>query len=232
MRIKIEFTSTEQNVPIDTQRYVNSFIHKALGKNNEYHDAMSHYSISNLKGGKLNDDKKTLSFKLTNPFIIVTSEDEEFLGKIISGTLVNNDFGFGIKFKDVLFINENFNDGWNHFYTLDPILLREKKKDGRNWFVTVEDADFTVKLREHIINKFSKIDPTLKLSDLELMVGQGKKKKIMVKDNVWSIGSAVKVMIKTNKKVAHKLYNYGLGQSTGSGFGTIYKTENLDTYKF
>ena len=72
MRIKIEFTSTEQNVPIDTQRYVSSFIHKSLGKNNEYHDAMSHYSISNLKGGKLNDDKKTLSFKLTNPFIIVT----------------------------------------------------------------------------------------------------------------------------------------------------------------
>lgn len=232
MRIKIEFSKPEKNISIDTQKYVNGYIHKCLGKNNTYHDSPSHYSVSNLKGGKLNDDKKTISFHSVNPFIIITSEDEEFLGKIISGCLSNPDFTFGMKFKDVTMINENFVDGWNHFFTLDPILLKEKKEDGRNWFVTIEDEDFPEKLKNHIVKKFSKIDPTLDFSDLELLIGHGKKKKVMVKDNVWSMGSAVKVMVKTNKNLASKLYNYGLGQSTGSGFGTIYKSENFGTYKF
>lgn len=232
MRIKIEFTKPDQPIPIETQKYVNSYIHTCLGRNNEYHDAPSQYSISNLKGGKLNDDKKTLSFKNINPYIVVTSEDEIFLNKIVEGLDTNEDFAFGMKFLDMEFIGEDFFDGWNSFYTLDPILLKEKREDGRNWFVTIEDKNFTTKLRNHIINKFTKVDPTLKLSDLELLVGAGKKKKIMVKNNVWAIGSAVKIKIKGNKKLITKLYNYGLGQSTGSGFGTIYKVENLDKYKF
>lgn len=232
MRIKIEFTKPEQAVPIETQRYVNSYIHTCLGRNNEYHDAPSQYSISNLKGGKLNEDKKTLSFNTVSPYIVVTSEDEMFLNRVVTGLNSNQDFAFGMKFKDIEFIGESFFDGWNHFYTLDPILLKEKKEDGRNWFVTIEDKDFATKLKNHIINKFNKVDPTLKLSDLELLVGEGKKKRVMVKDNVWAIGSAVKIKIKGNKKLITKLYNYGLGQSTGSGFGTIYKVENLDKYKF
>lgn len=232
MRIKIEFTKPKKNVPIDTQKYVNGYIHKCLGKNNEYHNSPSHYSVSNLKGGKLNNDNKTLHFPSVNPFVIVTSEDEEFLGKIISGCFINDDFAFGMTFGDVTTINEKLFDGWNNFYTLDPILLKEKREDGKKRYVTVEDNDFVDKLKRHIINKFTKIDPSLDFTDFVLEVGNGKKKKIMVKDNVWSMGSAVKVMVKTNKRVVNKLYNYGLGQSTGSGFGTIYKTENLETYKF
>ena len=232
MRIKIEFTKPGLDIPIHTQKHVNSYIHTCLGRNNEYHDAQSQYSISNLKGGKLNDDKKTLSFNGTNPYIVVTSEDETFLTRIVEGLNANENFAFGMKFNDMEFIAEDIFDGWNNFYTLDPILLKERKEDGRNWFVTIEDKDFATKLHSHIINKFSKVDPTLKLSDLELHVGDGKKKKIMVKDNVWAIGSAVKIKIKGNKKLITKLYNYGLGQSTGSGFGTIYKVENLDVYKF
>lgn len=67
---------------------------------------------------------------------------------------------------------------------------------------------------------------------IELLIGEGKKKKIIIKDNVWAIGSSVKIKIKGNKKLITKLYNYGLGQSTGSGFGTIYKVENFEKYKF
>jgi CRISPR-associated endoribonuclease Cas6 len=231
MRIKIEFTQPTREVPVDTQKYVNGYIHKCLGENNEYHDSRSDYSVSNLKGGKLDVKTKTLSFP-NRPYIVVSSEDEDFLGRIISGCFNNDGFAFGMVFHDVHTVNENLIDGWNHFFTLDPILLREKRDNGKNWFVTVEDSDFGDKLRTHIIDKFSKVDPTLDLSDLELKVGHGKKKRITVKDNVWCMGSAVKVMVKTNKRVASKLYNYGLGQSTGSGFGTIYKTENFDTYKF
>ena len=52
----------------------------------------------------------------------------------------------------------------------------------------------------------------------------------MVK-NVINHANQCHISIHTNKKVAELLYNIGLGQSTGSGFGTIYKTENHKTYK-
>jgi len=50
--------------------------------------------------------------------------------------------------------------------------------------------------------------------------------------NVINHASSIQISVKTNKAVASKLYNLGLGQSTGSGFGTIYKTENYELYKF
>jgi hypothetical protein len=44
------------------QHIVNSFIHRVLGKNNEYHDAKNEYSISSLQGGKLIGGTKNISF--------------------------------------------------------------------------------------------------------------------------------------------------------------------------
>lgn len=232
MRIKLEFTKPNQNIPINTQQYVNSFIHKCLGHNNPYHDKQSDYNISNLKGGKLNDDKLTIHFPNVNPYIIVSSENQEFMGKIIEGAHTINSFGFGMEFIDTTFISEEFINGWNHFFTLDPILLKELNSEGKTRYITIKDIDFTNKLKNHIINKFSKIDPNLNLNDLQIEIGHGKTKRITIKNNEWAIGTSVKVMIKTNKKVASKLYHYGLGQSTGSGFGTIYTTNYVNDYKF
>lgn len=231
MRIKIEFSETESKLPINNQHLVNSYIHKVLGNNNIYHDAKSNYCISQLCGGKMNEDK-SLSFK-KNPFIIVTSDDMEFINKIIIGVMNTPEFCSGIIFKNISFIDEYFYNGWNHFFTLSPILLKEQTRGERVKFITVNDADYSEKLKNHMINKLSKIDSKLDLSDFEIIIGDKLKKvrKVLVK-NVINHASSVKISIKTNKTVASKLYNLGLGQSTGSGFGTIYKTENYDLFKF
>ena len=52
----------------------------------------------------------------------------------------------------------------------------------------------------------------------------------MVK-NVVNYANSCHINVYTNRKVAELLYNIGLGQSTGSGFGTIYKTENRSFYR-
>ena len=57
-----------------------------------------------------------------------------------------------------------------------------------------------------------------------------KVKKVLVK-NVINKANYCHVSIYTNKEVAKILYHIGLGQSTGSGFGTIYKTENHSIYQ-
>ena len=52
----------------------------------------------------------------------------------------------------------------------------------------------------------------------------------MVK-NVINKANQCQISIYTNKKIAELLYNIGIGQSTGSGFGVIYKTENHKLYR-
>jgi CRISPR/Cas system endoribonuclease Cas6 (RAMP superfamily) len=61
MRIKILLSATTEELPINHQHIVNSFIHRVLCKN-KYHDAKNEYSISSLQGGKLIGGTKNISF--------------------------------------------------------------------------------------------------------------------------------------------------------------------------
>lgn len=242
MRIKIELSKTDQNVPKDTQSLVNAFIHNALGRNNQYHDAKSDYCISNLCGGKLNEDNLTLSLK-NDSFIIVTSDNMEFINKLIIGLMNNREFGFGITFKNISFIDETLYDGYNHFFTLTPILIKGKgendpkyitiKNIDQNCKYTIDNLEYTKILKEHIFNKFTKIDPSIDFNgfDIDIDYPTSKVKPVIVK-GIKNMGSTMKMTVYGNKKIISLIYNYGLGQSTGSGFGTIYKTENHKQFKY
>ena len=46
-----------------------------------------------------------------------------------------------------------------------------------------------------------------------------------------NIANQCQVSINCKKELAELIYNIGLGQSTGSGFGTVYKTENHKMYR-
>jgi CRISPR/Cas system endoribonuclease Cas6 (RAMP superfamily) len=65
MRIKILLSATTEELPINHQHIVNSFIHRVLGKN-KYHDAKNEYSISSLQGGKLIGGTKILVFYMVD----------------------------------------------------------------------------------------------------------------------------------------------------------------------
>lgn len=242
MRLKIELSGTNQNVPKNTQSKVNSFIHNAIGRNNQYHDSKSDYCISNLCGGKLNEDKLTLSFN-NDSFIIVTSTNMEFINKLIVGLMNNRDFGYGISFKNVSFIDEVLYDGYNHFFTLTPVLIKGKEETDPKYITiknidqdgkyTIDNPEYTKRLKEHIINKFTKIDPTVDFNGFDIVIDYptSKVKSVIVKD-IKNWGSTMKMTVYGNKKLISLIYNFGLGQSTGSGFGTIYKTENHEAYKY
>ena len=243
MRLKIEFNSTSESVP-NNLVHLNRFINKVLGNNNIYHNKSGNYCISHLCGGKLSKDKLTVSFENRTPFIIVTSEDMTFLNKIIVGLMdgKNKDYGFGLTFKNMSFIEEKLYNGWNHFFVLSPILIKGKDDDPRYTTIlnkdefgkpTIINNDYKNRLQQHIIHKFSTIDPTLDFSNFELVISEKLRKvyKIMSK-NVVNHASVFQFSIKCDKKIANMIYNIGVGQSTNSGFGTIYKTENYDLFKF
>jgi CRISPR-associated endoribonuclease Cas6 len=229
MRIKINLSKNKTNVPIQNQSLLNSWIHKVLGENNKWHDKKSNYSISSLRGGKMNDDKQTLNFP-KGGFITVSSLDDELITTFLLGVMKNPDFGFGMGFVGVDYIKENFHDGWNYFATLSPFIVKEYN-DGKYKFLTLKDENFEEKLKEYLKKKLIPYD--LDLTDFNVKIGDNKSnkvKQILVK-NVINHANQCQVNIFCNKKVAETLYNIGIGQSTGSGFGTIYKTENHKTYR-
>jgi len=236
MRFKINFSGTNKESSPHTQVMINSYINKCLGKNNPYHGAMNKYgSISSLYGGKINPKTNTINFT-DGGFIVVSSNNLEFLDKLILGILKNPKMKNGMVFNGIYPIKENLLDGWNYFRTLTPFILIKKKEDKTsehdNWW-TLNDNDFEQRLKDHIIRKVKAIDPKLDTSNLIVVVPNHpshKTKTIMV-DNVKNVANQCQINIHCNKDVAELLYVNGIGKSTGTGFGTIYKTENIKLYQ-
>lgn len=230
MRIKIKLSSGANNIPINNQSIVNSYIHKCLGENNTYHDRASNYCVSNIRGCKLNDDKTTLT--LRSPYIVVSTNDNIFLSMLLAGITNHNQFYDNIVVTGIEFIQETLYDGYNLFKTLTPILLKEKNTDGSKRTITVNDEDFVPKLKDSIIRKIKSIDPSIDVSgfDLKLADNTIKKTKMITVKNVTSVGSLCDIIVFSNKKLAEFIYNFGIGQSTGSGFGCIYEYKNYKLY--
>jgi len=232
MRIKINLSPTDKTLPKHNQNIVNSYIHKCLGKNNIYHDSKNNYSVSSLKGVKLIEGTDEVSFS-DGGYIVVTSQDMEFLNKLIMGLFSNTQFGYGITYLGLDHIEEKFYNGWNHFYTLSPFIIKNYSSKTKYNFITLDDDGFEGTVKSYLMNKLNKIDSSLDLTDFDIKIpncNSRKVRKVIVK-NVKNVANACHISIHTNKKVAELLYNIGIGQSTGSGFGTIYKTENHRFYR-
>jgi len=228
MRLKINFTKNTEKVP-HNQSVINSYIHKCLGNNNEYHDTHSNYCISELMGGHIIDGGRNIEFE-NGGYIIVTSADSDFLNKLIIGIISNQDFGYGMKFVNIDNISEKFYDGWNYFKTTNMGFLLKRKESG---YYTLNDADLISALKEQIIRKFSKINSNLKFENLDIVINDNKSHKVKAAycKNVKNISNICQINIFTNKLLAESIYNYGLGQSCGSGFGTIHTTQFNEIYK-
>lgn len=231
MRIKVNLSATENELPVHNQHIINSFIHRVLGKDNKYHDAKNNYSVSSLQGGTLIKDTENISFK-DGGYITISSLETEFINSILVG-LYTKPFYNDMKVTGIEFIDEQLYDGWNHFVTLSPFIIKEYVDKHTYSFLTIDKSGFQTKVKEYLIKKISKIDANLDLSNFDIEIKENinhKVKKVMVK-NVINRANQCHISILTNKKVASLLYNIGLGQSTGSGFGTIYKSENHSLYR-
>jgi CRISPR-associated endoribonuclease Cas6 len=230
MRLKINFTRSNVPVPINNQHVINGFVHRCLGTDNQYHDKVSNYCISNLRGGKLNKDKKTLSFN-NGGFIVVASNDMVFIDKFLSGLGINEVAFYDMKVIKIEHLIEDSYSDFNIFRTLTPIVIKERG-DKNYKFITINDEDYVTKLKNHMIKKISKIDPKCDTRDFDVKIRKhpcNKTKLVMIK-NVKNVGSLCDIIINCNKKVANIIYDNGIGQSTGSGFGMVYNPKNHHRY--
>lgn len=234
MRIKVVLTKNNKPLPINNQNLVNSFFHKCLGENNEYHDSVSNYCLSGLRGGRKKPDTNMINYP-NGGVIMFTTNDPILIGKFMTGIQSNTDFGYGMSIDSFKFINEEHNDikgGYNIFRTLTPILIREYTDKDNYTFITINDDDYVEKLNNYQKNKLSKINPKLNLDNFKIIIKphvQHKEVKVTVK-KVTSLATQCDMIIFGDKNVIETLYHYGIGKSTGSGFGTIYNKKNIQLY--
>jgi len=234
MRIKIKFTQNYIPLPIQNYSIMNAYINKVLGPNNQFHDKSGLYNISSIQGGILSENKCTLDFP-NGAYFFVSALDENFITNFFEGILNNKEFGFGINYKEMTLVEENFNDGWNLFNTISPALFRESKKMEADKFGLITDDDFQDYVKERIIRKFKHLIPDYDFeNDLELKIDQKRQghkvKSILVKNRI-NKANQFGFAIRCSKKFAELLYNVGLGQSTNSGFGTICTAEYFKEMK-
>lgn len=214
MRTKIFFTMPEKNIPVNNQKQLNSYIHRVLGHDNSYHDTFSNYAISSLQGGKLMPDGN-LKFE-SNPYIVVSSEDPTFIGLFLEGVQNMDE-----KFFDMSYLRIELGDYAVHEYfdkvnTISPILI---KKDGKK--LTIKDDGWLEAITENCIKKLEYKGVSTKGFNIEIRNPERAKKKIIYVGDVFNPCSMVSLKITGTKKARKTLYNLGIGNSTGSGFGTI-----------
>ena len=255
MRIKVNFSANTSLVP-NNGKVILEYVHRCLGRDNEYHDKASSYSISQLYGGEISkEDSNCLNFP-NGGYFTVSSQDKDFVNNYLLGLINNPEISYGMKFKNLEHIKEMFMDGWNHFATLSPFVIKVIYGKGEYGFHTLEgeykrvdgkwqncnDSDYNFEdvVKKYLINKLKKINDTIDLSDFNVKIDEfdenkvkhnkHKVKKVLVK-NVLNFANQCQMSIFCSRGVAEMLYNIGIGQSTGAGFGTIYKTENHHIYR-
>lgn len=248
MRFKISFTKSIEKVPNTiTNEIVYKFFHKVLGTN-EYHNVRGNYVLSNLNGSKL--DKELNMFDFHNPHFYISSSDNNLLINFITKLKSTDTLGYGMKYKkyevinDKLFLSKDY--VFNQFYTLTPLLILDGEDniilntDNVNELKTkisvkkFNDVEFSKFLTDKTKNMLSKITDE-KYDDLKISVvnnQNNKVKKIYFNKYKKSyFATNCLLSINANPKITELLYNIGLGNSTGCGYGFLVPRFNIKDYR-
>lgn len=237
----------------DQQHIANYLIHKLCLRYEDYRNIPSDYCISNIRGGKL--DKKTglLNFKSVGK-IYITSDDKKFIDIIKSNISNINDNDYGIEFLSFDTLDDpKFYDGWNHFITLSPILFKDKfggvddmdtvldvnnflskKEDiNKSRIITYNYDSYSSYMTNRVKKTLLSINPKLNLNGFKMVVKKMDKERvrsmIVLTKGVYvnNYATHCNVDIYCSKYIAKIIYNIGIGQSTGSGFGSLATTKNF-----
>ena len=213
------FTTTLAN-----QQLVSSFIHNVLGDNNKYHDTFSSYAISSIQGGCLKGDK--IEFN-NGGYIQISSPNSEFLNDFFVNvsSRINTEIANGIYLKSFEFKEFDCDEYYDVIHTISPVRL----KNSDDIEITIDDESFLKVLTEKTIAKLKKWDTDIDLRGFKIELYKpenAKSKLISVKDNTYTKASLIRLVIKGNKITRRVLYNLGIGQSTGCGFGSVKKIIN------
>ena len=222
MRIHIQTTSNSSVVPFDYQQKLIGTIHKWLG-NNEIHDKISLYSFSWLLGGEM---IKNQGFNFPDGADFFVSFYEDGYLKILIRTILSDPEMFcGLAVRDITIVNQPiFSEDAQYFRLASPIFIKRLKEDGKDYkFYLFKDKESGSLMTETLKHKMQEAglpeDDTLKIEfDLSYTRKQEKLVKI---HGIKNKSSMCPIIIQGRPESKLFAWTVGIGNSTGSSFGSL-----------
>ena len=220
MILKIHFNGS--NEPFKTvylNKQVNGFVNKLLGDaSGEYHGKMSDYSVSCIQGWNREGD----SFFFKNgAVVVISSPNVKFIGKLVEGILMKRASNImGLKYSHYEVGTFDVHKKFDLIRTSSPLRVSGKNRT----MLTFDDDEFLDVLNKKSVSKLIAAGVDEKDANsvkIDFFHKEGAKK-FYVK-----IGSSVHLCTKAmfvvsgSKNARTALYEMGLGNATGFGFGSV-----------
>jgi CRISPR-associated endoribonuclease Cas6 len=217
MRIHLNITKNQSIVPFDHIPSLVGTLHKWLGKN-EWHNQVSLYSFSWLKGGTRGSDG--LFFPRGAQWFI-SSYDIQLVKRLIQGIQNDPIISFGLVVNGIT-IQEDPDFKETHSFTLaSPVLI--KRRDGeriRHFLFSDKESDEL--LTETLVTKLEK--GGLNSTGIEISFNRdykSPKTKLINYNGISNKASICPITIKGTTEQIAFAWNVGIGNSTGIGFGAL-----------
>ncbi len=220
MRLLLDIQANRTIVPFVHQHKVVGCIHKWLGPN-DWHGQSSLFSFSRLSGGKAVKDLEGILFDHRATFF-VGAHNSDFLRQILRGIQRDPEMFDGLIVREVVIEEDPDLSGRDLFYPASPILLKVKQEEHRYKHLLYQDPEaneiLMLNLRKKLLaagiddaDAMAQFVPYEGISKEMLIDYKGIKNKVS-----WC---PIRIVAKPETKLL--IWNAGLGNSTGIGFGAI-----------
>jgi CRISPR-associated endoribonuclease Cas6 len=194
-------------------------IHRWLGVN-ELHDKISLYSFSFLLGGTIT--KNGFDFKNGAKWAISFFEDK-YTKQLIASILENPEVICGMYVQDIVIAETSYRENEGLFLLNSPICIKRTDSNRKIKFYTFEDSESGNLMRETLLHKMQEAglekDDSLSI-EFDLTYAKRKTKLITI-HGIKNKCSMCPVFIKGKPETISFALSVGIGNLTGSGFGSI-----------
>ena len=221
MRIHLTLSNNTKPVDFNYQQKLVGTIHKWLGMN-DIHDQISLYSFSWLKGGRKEDDH--LDFNNGASFFI-SFYDTSKLKDIIKGIQSTPEAFYGMIVKNIVIQETPLFETKQKFMAESPIFLKYST-DKKSKFYYYTDPESNEILTKNANNKLRKAglsgDPINVYFDTNY---KGAHTKGTSFKGIFSKGSLCPIIVEGTPEQISFIWDAGIGNSTGIGFGSLSKID-------
>lgn len=216
MRLHFNLTPNTEIVPFDYQHFLTGAFHKWMDWNT-VHSEISLYSLSWLRGGKI--QKKGFTFPNGASFFI-SAYDSNLLKQMLTGVLDKPEVCCGMSVTDIQIQETPSFTSRERFIVASPVLAR--KFDGiAIKHLTYEHPDVNEVLTQTLQTKLIKagIEPNAKVK-FDSTYANPKTKLVTIK-GIQNKANFCPVIVEGTAETVAFSWQVGIGHLTGSGFGSL-----------
>lgn len=217
MRIYIKIRSENKLVPFNYQPAITGAIHKWIGKN-EVHDKTSMYSFSWLKGGRKNGDSLVFENETSFEF---SAHDNALIKSVVKGIQNDPVLNYGLEVSEIVIQETPKFSNKETFFVASPVLVKRTEEE-REIHFTYDQLEADRLLTETMKTKLRRAG--LDDSNIQLSFDRsyyGAKTKLVYYKNIGNKTNICPVIIEGTPEQIAFVWNVGVGNSTGIGFGAL-----------